>query len=178
MDQNGIAPALIISVVSLVIALLALIWNILNATLLDRARLDVRIDFGMRMVGGAPGTDRTVVAISATNIGRRPVRLTGLWLAFGRPPVWWRHFVPRRWQEKLLPNIALMNPGGDRMLASMSTTLPLMLGIGEAANIYDYEQARVFEAARENGEEYAYARAFGSTTGGWSKRVRIPYPDA
>lgn len=38
MDVNDTDTALVISVVSLAIAFLALLWNILHATLLDRAR--------------------------------------------------------------------------------------------------------------------------------------------
>ena len=131
----------------------------------------------MRMVGGAPGTDRVVIAVSATNIGKRPVRLTGLWLSFGQPPPWWRGFVPRRFRNARLPEVIIMNPGGDRMLAAMSTNLRLMLGVGESAYVYDYEQAMVREKAKQGGHKYAYTRAFGSTTGGASRRVKIPYPE-
>ncbi len=131
----------------------------------------------MQLVGGAPGTDRTVVSVSAANIGKRPVHLTGLWLAFGRPPPWWRHFVPGRLKRRILSNLIIMNPGEDRALAGRSTQLPVLLGVGEVATIYDYEQSMVLGKARKEGFEYAYARAFGSTADGWSKRVKIPYPE-
>ena len=40
-----------------------------------------------------------LIVVSATNIGKRPVRLTGLWLS-GQPPPWWRVFLPRRFRKR------------------------------------------------------------------------------
>ena len=52
-----------------------------------------------------------------------------------------------------------------------------VLGAGKAANAYDYDQAMVFEKAKKEGFDHAFARAFGSKASGvLSKRVRIPYP--
>ena len=166
--------ALAISIISIVLAVLALLWNILNVTLLDRARLDVRIDFGMKMVGG-PGPDRMVVALTVINVGKRPVRLTGLWLALGKPPTKWRRLVPSRWRHLGLPNLAIMNPGYDSKLVALQTEIPLMLGVGEAAYIYDYDQAMVLEGAKKQGATHAYAKAYGSTADGTSRAKPIPY---
>jgi len=175
-EGNGVNAALVVSIISLVFAALALAWNILNVTLLDRARLNVTLDVGMTLVGGMPGTERTVVAVAATNIGKRPVRLHSLWLAFGRPFRWWMRIIPRKWRRDLTMG-AIMLPGNDPMLVALSTELPTMLGVGEAATLYYYEQDQVLARAQADGYTHAYATAGGSTARGSSKRIRIPFPE-
>lgn len=168
--------ALVISIISIVLAVLVLLWNILNATLLDRARLDVTMDFGMKLVGGDPNTNRTVVAIAATNIGKRPVRLNSLWLAFGRPFRWWMRLMPKKWRR--FKPIAIMLPGDDPMLVALSSEIPTMLGVGETANLYHYEQEDVFTRAKAEGFAHAFSFAVGSTAKGRSRGIRIPFPEA
>ena len=175
MTLGGSDPtALALATVSIALSFVTLTWNILNATLLDRARLALSIDF-MSIVD-AHATKR-VVTVSATNVGRRPVHLTGLWLCFGRPYGWWTRLIPKPVRSKVLPGFVVMNPSGNPRLDARSTKLPVMLGPGESAYVYDYEQQHVLDNARTGGFTHAYARAFGSTAGGSSRRIRLPVRD-
>ena len=174
MENNA---AVWLSIVSLLIAALALLWNILNATVLDKARLEVRVEFST-MVGGIQGTELRIVTLTAVNIGRRPVRLSNLMLVLGTPPSNWRQLLPRKWRTIGRPELALMNPGGDTYLVSLQTSLPIMLSPGEAAYVYDYERDPVITGARDHGYDSAYAVAWGSTTSNTSAAINLETEEA
>ena len=129
----------------------------------------------MKLVGGSPDTDRDVVLVSATNIGKRPVRLTSLWLVFGRPFPRWGKAIPKKWRQRYTKGV--MQPGDDPMLVEMSATIPVMLGVGEQAVVYSYEETAVLDAAKKHGQTHAYAEAGGSTARGRSNVVKIPLAD-
>ena len=78
-DLDTAEWAVAVAAVSFFLSFVVLVWNILNATLLDRARLKVRI-----WAGAMPESKDVVhhaVTFEAANIGKRPVQLSELWIS-------------------------------------------------------------------------------------------------
>lgn len=90
--------ALWISGISLLVAASSLSWQIFNALRVDRARLTVAVE--SRVLVRKPSAEpEDVVFVQATNIGKRPTYLTGLWLGLGQSkwPIW-KRLLPKSWR--------------------------------------------------------------------------------
>lgn len=152
-----------LAIASLLISALSLAWSAIVATRLDSARLKVDIEAQYVIVGAS---SRRVVAVTATNVGRRATRLNSLWLIFGRPQRWYHRVVPpvrRRTVGLLIPDLAW---------TSFNTTLPTLLDVGDQAVVF-YSAEVVLARAQEHDERTAYGSANGSTARAHSRPISV-----
>lgn len=167
---TGETLAIGIALMSFVVALLALAWNILNATRVDRARL--RVKMWAAVMPEASGLIHHVVIVQATNIGKRPVQLTGLWVQYGPRPRWWYKLIG----SKLRGLIYRRNPGGIFVPAQpWYSRMPTLgkLDVGETVRIV-YGQEWLQAKAKESGISKVYGAAEGSTTSAYTKLMEVP----
>lgn len=106
--------ALVISLGSLVAALMALGFQLWTAVRLDRATLRVRVSALGLVRPGFPVV--SVIAVTVVNRGKRPTKLASLWLMFCRNRWSHRQLIPRRFRK----GVAIM-------------TLDEIVGIGQPA---------------------------------------------
>ena len=153
----GLAPAdqaLLISLASLGVALMALGFQLWNALRLDRASLKVTLAAMDIVEAGSPAV--SVIAVTVVNSGKRPTKLTSLWLTFRRDRWSHRKLVPRRWRQ----HVALMTlteiPGVPE------PQLPQVLDVGAEVTVL-YPTGVVRQKADEGGWRYCVGAAEAST---------------
>jgi hypothetical protein len=157
------AIALLISLFSLGIALATFLWRIVFDVLLDAPRVKVTLK-AMTIGGGSSEGLVDVYIVTATNRGRRPTRVTSLWLVGGRPSRWWRNWtrriMPKKWRASLFAHGVLMEqPEWSRY----TTRIPTRLDVGEQAHAY-YTKENVHRSFGEGPYRQIFGTA-GVTTG-------------
>jgi hypothetical protein len=128
------AIALLISLFSLGVALATFVWRIVFDVFLDAPRVEVTLK-DMAIGGGPTGGLVDVYIVTATNRGRRPTRVTSLWLVGGRPKRWWTNLahriMPKRWRDNFFAHGILMEqPEWSRY----TTHIPTRLDVGDQAH--------------------------------------------
>jgi len=164
--------AISIAAMSFGVASLSLLWNILNATLVDRARLKVKM--WATVMPESRGVVHHVIRVEATNYGKRPVQLSSLWIQHGP--------LPRRW-HKILPAkvrgwIYQRNPGGiltpgEPWFSSSMPKLPVTLDVGDSVTIL-YGQEQVQALVEKIGASKVFAAAVGATASAYSRPTPVP----
>lgn len=152
--------ALIISVVALLGALTSLFWQVWVPLRVDRPRFRLRLHPDLVLAGG--GYQRTVVAVTVTNDGKRPTYLTSLWLGLGKPtyPLYQR-VLPPRFRPPFQK--AVMIPDyTDPFLAPHLTQIPCRLDVGETAQVF-YDRGTVQERLAESEFSTIFGTAGAST---------------
>jgi hypothetical protein len=122
----------------------------------DRAK--VRVDLlPMKVLGQHPGRAAeplTVYEATVTNTGRRPTKVTSIQLVLGKS------FNARLSRRKERSIIAVTTPE----LAQASSTLPMVLDVGDTATMY-FDRAAVDAAVTNQNVTQLHARAATSTAG-------------
>ena len=139
-DLTTAELAIVIAVMSFSVALLSLVWNILNATLVDRARLKVKM--WATVMPESKSLMHHVIRVEATNYGKRPVKLSSLWIQHGPRPRWWHKILPskvRDWIYHRKPG-GIFTPG-EPWFSQWMPDLPASLDVGGSETIlYGQEQ--------------------------------------
>jgi hypothetical protein len=166
--------ALLISLFSLGVALATFLWRIVFDVLLDAPQVKVTLR-AMAIGGGQTGGLVHVYIVTATNRGRRPTRVTSLWLVGGRPGRWWRDWtrrvMPKGWRDSFFAHGVLMEqPEWSRL----NTRIPTRLDVGDQAHAY-YTQDNVHRSFREGPYRQIFGTA-GVATGRTrdSRPIRLP----
>ena len=162
--------AIVIALMSFGVAFLALLWNIVNATRLDRARLKVKM--WAAVVPERKGLVHHVIIVQATNVGKRPVQLSSLWIQYGPRPYWWHKLLP----SKLRGHIYRREPGGIFVPSEpWYSRMPELgrLGVGDSVKL-TYGQEWLQAKAAEVGATRVYAAGEGSTASAYTRRVSVP----
>lgn len=155
--------ALLIALGSLAASLLALGFQLWSALRLDRATIKVTVGTWGVVQAGTPAIG--LVLVTAVNQGKRPTKLTSLWLNFSNGRWMHRKFIPKRWRR----NVALM------MLAPIpglhQPELPQVLDVGGEVSVY-YLSEMVKKRLDEGSWTHCFATAGASTASGVSKTAR------
>lgn len=157
--------ALGVSIFSLAVAFGSLGFQLWKELRLDRASLSVEVAAQTVVGAGFPAVQ--VITVTVTNRGRRPTKLTSLWLSLYRSR--WRHrkIVPRRWRS----DAGLMMPGADTGVPQPEMPQVLDVG-GQVTMTYLRDSLRVPEVV-EQGWRFARGIAGASTASGRSHLVRV-----
>lgn len=149
--------ALLISFVSLALALFALSWQMYEAFRVDRARIVLEAEEKVQVREHREPVD--VLRVSATNLGKRPTTINALWLGLGH--------IEHRWPWKLVPGRFRPAPKWDlcgQPIGYMGAcdTIPCKLEPGDQINVL-YTRETVEERLRETGFDMFFVQAFATT---------------
>lgn len=164
--------ALIISGISLGVALATFVWRIAFDVWLDRARVKVTLaELSLTGPGSKPSE---VYVVTATNRGRQPTTVTSLWLVFGRPyRGWWRvvrYLLPRKLRKRLFTQ-GIMLP--DTQWLALNSTLPKRLDVGEQVHTY-YSREAVHKNLKKSHENMHGSVGVTTGSGRTSKALKGP----
>src|SRR5207237_670957 len=148
---------------SLAASRLALSWQLYANLRVDAARLRVKVDAWV--VGQTRETATPLISVSATNVGKRPTKLTSISLIVGRPRTGWRRLVPRLLRR---PYLGVLY---DHEVEHMNTTLPVDLDVGDVASVY-FRTDVVKERSRGRGR-HVFGQAEAATAGGKSAALDV-----
>lgn len=167
--MNGAGVALGFAIAGVVLSITALIWNMTDTLVVDRARLRPEVQSPIRIFGPMGQVGGICLCIAVTNVGKRRTRLTYLSLGIGRPPKLYRPPWLYRAKAKLGMRgkpISLMNPDAH----PSNTTMPCVLDVGDDAILFydldaveqyldDTKRKHVFVHYKATGISRRYGRA-------------------
>lgn len=165
--------SLLVAAGSLFVAGSSLVWQIVLALRIDKARLRCKIGAFVAPKSDGSGTWE-VITISATNTGKRQTRLTSLWLVIGKPHPWWFRRLPSRVRQRFGRTQGLVIPplphNSTWEMAYYSSQMPVDLDLGGTASVHYPKE--MIENALTEGDKYIYASGNATTASADSRPMK------